>query len=185
MIPLLPISWHFPRTHRRLLCKYEQKRTDLQLRRAFRSHRRLEIDTDGGLHATSGTFGWKILDDRKLVLYQGSGPVDGPFNSAKSTRCEIGGLFTTPMLLLTVIAKCCGIRHRCKLNWIVDIQAAISKVSINIQPGAKPCRQSDEFNLLAFLSMLKNELRCPLKITWTKDIRMLQLTTTSFLTMPR
>ena len=46
--------------------------------------------------------------------------------------CEIGGLFATPMLLLTVIAKCCGIRHRCKLNWIVDIQAAISKVSINI-----------------------------------------------------
>ena len=94
-----------PRTHRRLLCKYEQKCTDVQLRRAFRSHRRLEIDIDGGLHATSGMFGWKMLDNRKLVLYQGSGPVDGPLNSAKSTQCEIGGLFATPMLLLTVIAK--------------------------------------------------------------------------------
>jgi hypothetical protein len=74
-----------PRTHRRFLCDYSQKCTDIQLWRAFRSHRRLEVITDGGLHATSGTFGWKIIDNRKSVLYQGSGPVDGPFDSANST----------------------------------------------------------------------------------------------------
>jgi hypothetical protein len=67
-----------------------------------------------------------------------------------------------------VIAKYWGIRHHCTLYWTVDSQAAISKVSINIQPGAKPCCQPDEFNLLAFLSILKNERLHPLKITWIK-----------------
>jgi hypothetical protein len=76
-----------------------------------------------------------MLDNRKLVLYQRSGPVDDPFDSANLTQCEMGDLVATPMLLLTVIAKYWGIRHRCKLNWIVNSQAATSKVSINIQPG--------------------------------------------------
>ncbi len=156
-----------PRTHRRLLCKYTQQCTDLQLWRAFRSRRRLEVITDGGLQATSGTFGWKLVDNRKLVLYSGSGPVDGPFDSSNSTRCKIGG-FAAPLLLITVIAKYWGIRHRCKLHWIVDSKAAISKVSVNIRPGATPCRQPNEFDLLAFIEMLQKELRRPIKITWVK-----------------
>jgi hypothetical protein len=156
-----------PRTHRRLLCNHHQQCSDVQLWRAFRSRRRLEIVTDGGLHATRGTFGWKIVANKSLVLDQGSGPVDGPYDQSNSTRCEIGG-FAAPMLLITVIAKYWGIRHHCQLHWIVDSKAAISKVSVTIRPGATPCRQPHEVDLLAFIAMLNKELRRPLKITWVK-----------------
>ena len=91
-----------PRTHRRLLSCYTQLCSEIQLWRAFRSKRKLEVVTDGGLHATDGTFGWKIVAKEGLVLFQGSGPVDGPFDLANSTRCEIGG-FAAPLLLVTVI----------------------------------------------------------------------------------
>ncbi len=93
--------------------------------------------------------------------------MDGPFDSANSTRCEIGG-FAAPLLLITVVAKDWGIRHRCKLHWIVDSKAAISKVSVNIRPGATPCRLPNEFDLLAFIEMLQKELRRLIKITWIK-----------------
>jgi hypothetical protein len=135
-----------PRTHRRLLCHFHQQCTDLQLWRSFRSRRRLEIVTDGGLHATQGTFGWKIVD-KQVVLYQGSGPVDGPYDQSNSIRCKIGG-FASSLLLITVISKYWGIRHRCKFHWIVDSKAAISKVLVTISPGAIPTRQPSLLSLL-------------------------------------
>jgi hypothetical protein len=131
------------------------------------TRRRLDVITNGSLQATCGTFGWKLVDNSKLVLYSGSGPVDGPFDSANSTCCEIGGC-AAPLLLITVIAKYWGIRHRCKLHWIVDSKAAISKVLVNIRPGATPCRQPNEFDLPAFIEMLQKELRRPIKIAWIK-----------------
>jgi hypothetical protein len=117
MIPLLPISWHFPEPAGDF-CAKTNKNVPICNSGVLSDPAGASIFTDGGLQATSGTFGWKMLDNRKLVLYQGSGPVDDPFDSANLTRCEMGGLFATPMLLLTVIAKYWGIRHRCKLNWM-------------------------------------------------------------------
>jgi hypothetical protein len=76
--------------------------------------------------------------NKGLVLYQGSGPVDGPFDLANLTRSEIGG-FAAPLLLVTVISKYWGIHHRCRFHWIVDSTAAISKVSITIRKGSAPC----------------------------------------------
>jgi hypothetical protein len=127
-----------PRTHQRLLSCFTQQCSDLQLWRAFRSKRYLEVVSDGGLPENIGTFGWKIVANKGLVLYQGSGPVDGPFDLANLTRSEIGG-FAAPLLLVTVISKYWGIHHRCRFHWIVDSTAAISKVSITIRKGSAPC----------------------------------------------
>ena len=156
-----------PRTHRRLLSNYTQICGDQELWRAFRSRRRLQIISDGGLHETRGTFGWKIVTHHDIVLYQGSGPVDGPFELSNSTRCEIGG-FAASLLLVTVISKYWGIRHQCKFHWIVDSTAAISKVSITIGKGPPPCKQPNKVDLLAFIAQLTKELRRPIKISWVK-----------------
>ena len=157
-----------PRTHRRLLSNYTQLCTDLQLWRSLRSKRRLEVVSDGGLQETNGTFGWKIVGKQGLVIFQGSGPVDGPFELANSTRSEIGG-FAAPLLLVTIISKYWGLRHRCKFHWIVDSTAAISKVSITLRKNGKtPCRQPSEFDLLSFIDQLTRELRRPIQITWIK-----------------
>jgi hypothetical protein len=109
-----------PSFYRRLLSHYDQCATDLEVWRAFRDKRsRLEIVTDGSLADGIGTFGWRLLRPPTLVLFQGSGPVNGPIELATSTRSELGG-FAAPLLLVAAISKFWGLRHRCKFRWIVD-----------------------------------------------------------------
>lgn len=119
--PLPPIEYaslqHFlkaiPRFYNRLLSFYEQVATDVQVFRAFRSRRRLEIISDGSLeHQSLGTFGWKIMTNKDMVIYHGTGPVDGPPETARSTRSELGG-YAAPLLLIAAIARFWGLRHRC------------------------------------------------------------------------
>ena len=127
-----------PSFYRRLLHHHEQQATDVQVWRAFRDKKsRLEIVTDGSLAESIGTFGWRILRPPNLILFQGSGPVDGPRESGTSTRSELGG-FAAPLLLVAAIARFWGIQHRCKFRWIVDSTAAISKVEMVTCHGARP-----------------------------------------------
>jgi hypothetical protein len=105
--------------------------------------------------------------DTHVGLYNGSGPVDGPFDQSNLTRCEIGG-FAAPLLLITVISKYWGIRHHCKFHWIVDSKAAISKVSVTISSRPKPTSQPNKVNLLAFIEMLNKSLCRPIRISWIK-----------------
>jgi hypothetical protein len=79
-----------------MLTKFQQVATDIQIWRSFRSRRRLTIASDGGLKNGVGTFGWLIASKdnsgTRVVLFAGSGPVDGPKDIANSTRSELGGL---------------------------------------------------------------------------------------------
>jgi hypothetical protein len=73
-----------PTWYRRLLFDYTQIATDLEVWRSFRNKRRLIIASDGSLHDTAGTFGWKITTPKHLPLFHGSGPVDGPIEIGSS-----------------------------------------------------------------------------------------------------
>ena len=64
----------------------------------------LTISFDGGLKGYQGTFGWQLSSSTNEVLYKGAGPVDGPLESASSTRCELGGL-VAPLLLLALVCN--------------------------------------------------------------------------------
>ena len=157
-----------PSFYRRLLHHFEQQATDVQVWRAFRDKKScLEIVTDGSLAESVGTFGWRILRPPNLILFQGSGPIDGPRELGTSTRSELGG-FAAPLLLVAAIARFWGIRHSCKFRWIVDSTAAISKVEMVTRHGARPRQQPNNIDFLSMISALHAELQRPLSITWVK-----------------
>ena len=101
-----------PTWFRQLLCDYTQLASDVDVWRAFRARRKIIIASDGSLTDTAGTFGWKITTNKLQPLFQGSGPVDGPIEIGSSTRSELGG-FTAPLLLVSMLARHWGLKHRC------------------------------------------------------------------------
>lgn len=92
---------------------------------------------EGSMQRLGRLAGWKIVLPDSTVLYEGSGPVDGPFGISNSTRYELSG-YAAPHLLVTVIARYWGLRHRCHSHWVADSTAAISKVTIITQKGFYP-----------------------------------------------
>ena len=101
-----------PRPQRRLLAYHRQLVPDVAVWREFRSKRRILIASDGGLKGRFDTFGWTI-SSKGIVLFEGAGPVDGPFDLLHSTWCELGG-FAAPLLLLATIGDFWGLQHRCR-----------------------------------------------------------------------
>jgi hypothetical protein len=95
-----------PKWYHRLLAHYKQTASDKIIWRRFRSRGKpIEIISDGGLAATIGTFGWKMVSSiDNISLSEGSGPIDGPMEVGSSTRSELGG-FTAPLLLATALAR--------------------------------------------------------------------------------
>jgi len=132
-----------PRWHQRLLSNWQQIATDNQIWKAFRSRRRLTIASDGGLKQSIGTLGWKIVDKDGLPLFTGSGPVDGPFDIANSTRSELGGI-AAPLLLCASLARYWGLAHRCRYKWLTDSKAAISRVTFITRRSSQPRRYPDD-----------------------------------------
>ena len=157
-----------PRFYNRLLSFYEQLATDVQVFCAFLSRRRLEIISDGSLEYQSlGTFGWKIITNKEVVLFHRTGPVGGPPETASSARSELGG-YAAPLLLIAAIARFWGRRHRCQYRWIVDSQAAISNVILVTRRGSTPFCQLNNTDYLTLIYSLQTELRRRPKITWVK-----------------
>lgn len=134
-----------PRTQRRLVEDARQVATDVQVWRAFRSREQLFVASDGGLSGHEGTFGW-IIATKKLTLFECGGPVDGPFDTNSSTRCELAGLASS-LLFLVSIARHWGLRHRCRFKWITDSKAALSRVTKCTRRGSRPSRQPYDADL--------------------------------------
>ena len=151
----------------RLIERSEQVATDTEVWNAFRSKRRLEIITDGGLKDHNATFGWKIITPDRTVLFQGSGPADGPPETESSTRSELFG-FAAPMIIVNQLARWWGIKHRCKFRWLVDSQAAIKQVKDIRRKQTLPRHQPENVDVLTTIFHLTKECRRPITIDWVK-----------------
>ena len=81
-----------PLVQRRMLHHVKQSASDETILQACQQDNEVTIATDGGLKGRHGTFGWLISSHDNEVLYEGAGPVDGPYDSANSTRSELGGI---------------------------------------------------------------------------------------------
>ena len=160
-LSLLPIFQH------RIIEESTQVATDIEIWRAFRSKRRLEIITDGGLKEHNATFGWKIILPDRKILFQGAGPADGPQESESSTRSELFG-FAAPMLIIVQLAKWWGLKHRCKFRWLVDSSAAIKQVREICRKTTLPQYQPDNADVVTLIFHLLQECRRPIKIDWVK-----------------
>ncbi len=146
-----------PRTQRRMVSNVEQVATDVQVWRAFRSRERLHIASDGGLHGNFGTFGW-VLATSKNILFKCVGPVDGPFDTASSTRSELCG-FASSLLFIAAVSRNWGLRHSCSFRWLTDSRSAISKVYKTNRRGCLASRQTFDSDLLSMIRSLLIEIR--------------------------
>ena len=114
-----------PPFQRRLLNHVKQNASDEALRDACNQEAPLTIATDGGLRGRQGTFGWLICSSTNDVLYEGAGPVDGPFDAASSTRSELGGI-TAALVFYGLLIATWHFPPKCTYRWVCDSKAAIS-----------------------------------------------------------
>jgi ribonuclease HI len=162
-----------PTWHKRMISEFQQLATDLQVWRAFRSHGRLIIASDGGLKARVATFGWTIVGTRggttaaDIPLFEGSGPVDGPYDITNSTRSELGGL-VAPLLFCASLAAYWGLRHKCKLRWLTDSKAAISKVEFITRRSHKISKAPEDHDYMTAIRELTISLSRRIQTQWIK-----------------
>ena len=155
-----------PSRHRRMLDSLGKVATDLQVWKAFRSKSRLHVASDGGLHKHLGTFGW-IISTKNKVLFKCSGPVDGPFDTDSSTRCELCGV-TSSLLLLVTLSRFWGIKHRCRFRWCCDSKAAISRIQRFASPRSHVTSMPFDADLISMIVSFRSELRRSFQPVWVK-----------------
>ncbi|KAI2509566.1 hypothetical protein MHU86_4827 [Fragilaria crotonensis] len=156
-----------PPYQRRLLSSVRLCVSEAQVWEASRSKKNLTIASDGGLKDVRGTFGWTLSTSENIILYEGSGPVDGPRDVANSTRCEIAGL-AAPLLLLSLLVHQWGTKLQGKLRWVCDSKAAISKVEKHTSVHKSSRKQPTNADLLAQIRSYRTSLRSQLLPTWIK-----------------
>ncbi|KAI2506762.1 hypothetical protein MHU86_7657 [Fragilaria crotonensis] len=157
-----------PHGKRRLLSHIQQTVTDDTLWKALREKQSITVASDGGLKGNKGTFGWQVRSSSDEVLAEGAGPVDGPFDVANSTRCELGG-YASALLFLSLLHRAWGCRHRCKLRWVTDSKTAISNVTKQLHPEAnRSTKQPDNADYLAIIKAGNRSIRRIAKPVWIK-----------------
>jgi hypothetical protein len=152
------------RTEQRLLDGLVQVATDLKIWRAFRSKARLHLASDGGLGDNSATHGW-LLSTGKEVLFQCSGPVDGPLDTNSLTRSALGGCASS-LLLLSSLSTFWGIRHRCSFRWNIDSASAISRFHKFCGHSQRSTRMPPDSDLLSIIASCRRQLKRPFTPHW-------------------
>jgi hypothetical protein len=133
--------------------------------KSFRSRKRLYVTTDGGLLKTQGTHGW-VISNGSTVLFRCAGPVDGPFDTSSSTRCELSG-YASVLLFIDHLSLFWGIRHKCKFTWICDSRAAISRVR-RFATRHPSRRMPADVDLISIIRTHLASIKCKFKHRWIK-----------------
>ena len=156
-----------PHYNRRLMDDLQQIATDDQIWKAFRSRRRLRVATDDGdLLPTKGTHGWVISTGRRILLTCAD-PVNGPFDTASSTRSELAGCASV-LYFLARPAEFWGMKHKCWLLWYCDSKAAISRIRRHASRSSYWTRLPPDADLLAIICQHKLALRTSCALIWVK-----------------
>ncbi len=107
--------------------------------------------------------GW-LISMKKQVLFRCSGPVDGPYDTGLSTRCELCGVALT-LLMIVSLSRFWGLKHRCRFLWYCDSKAAIQQIALH---DSVFCFMPSDADLVSMISSLRQELRCGFQSVWVK-----------------
>ena len=161
------IASNCSRAERRLLDGLDKVATNDQVWKAFRSRSRLYLASDGGLSESSATHGW-ILSTNRNVLFKCSGPVDGPFDTNNSPRCELGGC-ASALLLISSVTQLWGTKHRCSfLRWYTDNTSAISRFNRFCRRNHSSSRMPNDADLITIIKSSLRQLKRPFRPIWVK-----------------
>jgi hypothetical protein len=155
------------RNKRRLLAHINFAADEDLLWRECQRKQTLTIASDGGLKGRHGTFGWTLSTSKNHVLCEAAGPVDGPIDTANSTRCELGG-YTSALILISVLQQFWGKRHKCKFRWLTDSQSAINNVAKGRLPRMFKRRQPDNPDYMSIIQEETSMIRRKITPVWIK-----------------
>ncbi|KAI2493732.1 hypothetical protein MHU86_20802 [Fragilaria crotonensis] len=156
-----------PRARRRLLAHIGQATNLDQLWEESQRKQTVIIASDGGLKGCQGTCGWVISTKANGILAEGAGPVDGPYDSANSTRCELGG-YAASLIFLSLLHTLWGVRYKCKFRWVTDSRTAITNVSKVQERTYRKKRQPSNADYLGIIQSETTNLRRRITPVWVK-----------------
>lgn len=156
-----------PLGQRRLLSYFHQAAPDDKLWKVLSQKRSITVASDGGLKGHQGTFGWQVQSSANEVLAEGAGPVDGPFDVANSTRCELGG-YASALLFLSLLQRMWGCRHKCRIRWVTDSKSAIANVTKTLNLDTTCTNQPDNSDFLAIIKEGTKSTRRKVHPVWVK-----------------
>ncbi|KAI2498130.1 hypothetical protein MHU86_16382 [Fragilaria crotonensis] len=103
----------------------------------------------------------------ETMLAEGAGPVDGPFDTANSTRCELGG-YAASLLFISLLHTLWGKKHKCDFRWVTDSKAAISKVAQTTTKSTRKMQKPSNADYLGIIQAEKSSLRRRIRPVWVK-----------------
>ena len=84
------------------------------------------------------------------------------------SRSELGG-FTAPLLLITILARHWGLKHKCLFKWLADSRTAINRVTVVTSPGYTFTERPENADYISVIQYLSKELRRPIQAHWIKS----------------
>ncbi|KAI2496067.1 hypothetical protein MHU86_18439 [Fragilaria crotonensis] len=156
-----------PRNQKRMMTHIHFAASDDQLWRECQRKQTLTIASDGGLKGRHGTFGWSLTTPQNNILCEGAGPVDGPFDTANSTRCELGG-YAAALILISILQRSWGKRHKCQFRWITDSKSAITNVANSTLHRPIKARQPSNPDYMSIIQHETKFIRRKISRVWVK-----------------
>ncbi|KAI2498083.1 hypothetical protein MHU86_16393 [Fragilaria crotonensis] len=156
-----------PRNQKRMMTHIHFAASDDQLWRECQRKQTLTIASDGGLKGRHGTFGWSLTTPQNNILCEGAGPVDGPFDTANSTRCELGG-YAAALILISILQRSWGKRHKCQFRWITDSKSAITNVANSTLHRPIKARQPSNPDYMSIIQHETKSIRRKISRFWVK-----------------
>jgi hypothetical protein len=156
-----------PPYQRRLLSHVQQNVSDVDAIAACTEDETFTFATDGGLKGQRGTFGWLISSSTNVILYEGAGPVDGPFDSSSSTRSELGG-YAAVLLFHSLLCSIWNMAPTRSYRWICDSKAALSNSARVIDSNRIIKGQPNNADYLGIIKEHTKEFAQPIEPVWVK-----------------
>ena len=166
-LDVITLIKHLPTFQRRMLTHVKQTASGEVIALACHQDTEVTIATDGGLKGRQGTFGWLISSNTNEILYEGAGPVDGPYAAANSTRSELGGL-AAAMVFYGLLLSLWKDQPICKYRWVCDSKAAISNVSKATDKERWISKQPNHSDYIGLIKDTVSSLPEPVEIVWVK-----------------
>ena len=108
-----------------------------------------------------------MISTGNKVLFTCAGPVDGPYDTASSTRSELAGC-ASATYFIACLSTFWGIKHKCRFLWYCDSKAALSRIRRYASRDSYRTRLPPDADLLAIIYQSQRNFRQSFKSIWVK-----------------
>ena len=101
------------------------------------------------------------------ILFRGSGPVDGPVDTASSTRSELWA-YASSLSFIDCLSKFWGIRHKCRFIWHCDSKAALSRVRKHATRSSFRRKMPPDCDLISLILSFSTSIKRNIRRCWVR-----------------